>query len=465
MIALKASQIAQIVGGELIGGDSTVTAAPVFDSSTAIPGSIFLALRGEKTDGHKFIEDAFTHGAVLALVTVASPQRCIVVPDVLAALNKLAAYVRSELKDLQVIALTGSQGKTTTKDLLQHILESVGKTVAPIGNFNNELGTPITLLQCDKDTKFCILEMGARHIGDIALLCEMAKPNIGMVLRVGTAHIGEFGSAEAVAQTKSEMISSLAPEAIAILGQYDTFTPKMKSLHQGEVISFGETIAADIRATDIEIREGRPHFDLVTPAGRAAVGLRIVGIHQVANALAAAAAATALGASIDQIAVALSTAEVHSKWRMEIHELGNVVLINDAYNSSPESAEAALRTLVLFAQERGGQSWAFLGKMHELGESSADRHADIGTLASELGIDNLVCIGAPEYSANLAKSNAMAIHLCTNKEAALQLAQEMRAGDVVLVKASRAEKFEEIAQGIQEQIALLIAENKKEGER
>lgn len=286
-----------------------------------------------------------------------------------------------------------------------------------------------------------------------------------MVLRVGTAHIGEFGSAEAVAKAKSEMISSLAPEAIAILGQYDTFTPKMKSLHKGEVISFGETTAADIRATDIEIREGRPHFDLVTPAGRAAVGLRIVGIHQVANALAAAAAATALGASIDQIAVALSTAEVHSKWRMEIHELGNVVLINDAYNSSPESAEAALRTLVLFAQERGGQSWAFLGKMHELGESSADRHADIGTLASELGIDHLVCIGAPEYSANLAKSNAMAIHLCANKEAALQLAQEMRAGDVVLVKASRAEKFEEIAQGIQAQIALLIAENKEEGER
>lgn len=465
MIALNASEIAQIVGGELIGGDVTVTAAPVFDSTHAIPGSIFLALRGEKTDGHKFIEDAFNHGAVLALVTAASPQRCIVVSDVLAALNKLAAYVRSELKELQVIALTGSQGKTTTKDLLQHILESVGKTVAPIGNFNNELGTPITLLQCDEETKFCILEMGARHIGDIALLCEMAKPNIGMVLRVGTAHIGEFGSPEAVAKAKSEMISSLAPEAIAILGQYDTFTPKMKSLHKGDVISFGETTAADIRATDIEIREGRPHFDLVTPAGRAAVGLRIVGIHQVANALAAAAAATALGASIDQIAVALSTAEVHSKWRMEIHELGNVVLINDAYNSSPESAEAALRTLVLFAQERGGQSWAFLGKMHELGESSADRHADIGTLASELGIDHLVCIGAPEYSANLAKSNAMAIHLCANKEAALQLTQEMRAGDVVLVKASRAEKFEEIAQGVQAQIALLIAENNEEGER
>jgi UDP-N-acetylmuramoyl-tripeptide--D-alanyl-D-alanine ligase len=456
MIALNASEIAKIVGGELIGSDVKITTAPVFESSQATPGSIFLALKGENTDGHKFIADAFAYGAVLALVTAASPERCIVVPDVIAALNKLAAYVRGQLKDLKVIALTGSQGKTTTKDLLRHILDSVGNTVAPLGNFNNELGTPITLLQCDETTKFCILEMGARHLGDIALLCEMAKPNIGMVLRVGTAHIGEFGSAEAVAKAKSEMISSLPPEAIAILGQYDAFTPQMKSLHKGEIVSFGETTGADIRATDIEIREGRPHFDLVTPAGRAAVGLRIVGIHQVANALAAAAAASVLGASIDQIAVALSTAELHSKWRMEIHEFRNIVLINDAYNSSPESAEAALRTLVLFAQERGGRSWAFLGKMQELGESSVDRHADIGTLASELGIDHLVCIGAPEYSSKLSASDATAIHLFTNKSEALQLAHEMSSGDVVLVKASRSEKFEELARELETQIKLLI---------
>ena len=193
MITLKASEIASIVGGELKGSDVSVTAAPVFDSAQATPGSIFLALIGEKTDGHNFIADAFSRGAVLALVTAASPERCIVVPDVLKALNKLAAHVRNLLKDLQVVALTGSQGKTTKKDLLQHVLENLGSTVAPTGNFNNELGTPITLLQCDEKTKFCILEMGARHIGDIALLCEMAKPNIGMVLRVGSAHIGEFG--------------------------------------------------------------------------------------------------------------------------------------------------------------------------------------------------------------------------------------------------------------------------------
>ena len=310
--------------------------------------------------------------------------------------------------------------------------------------------------------------MGARHIGDITLLCEMAKPNIGMVLRVGSAHIGEFGSAEAVAKAKSEMISSIDPEAIAILGQYDAFTPQMSSLHKGKIVSFGETTSADVRATDIEIREGRPHFDLVTSAGRAAVGLRIVGIHQVANALAAAAAASALGASIDQIAVSLSTADIRSKWRMEIEELQNIVLINDSYNSSPESVEAALRTLVLFAQERGGQSWAFLGKMHELGESSVGRHADIGTLASELGIDHLVCIGAPEYSAKIPGSTATEIHLFEEKVDALQLVHEMSAGDVLLVKASRAEKFEELAQAISSKISEVISaesEISEEGER
>jgi UDP-N-acetylmuramoyl-tripeptide--D-alanyl-D-alanine ligase len=448
MITLRASEIAKIVGGKLIGDDIAVTGAPVFDSSAATPGSIFLALKGEKADGHSFINSAFANGAVLAFVTVASEQRCIVVPDVMSALSKLAAHVRSSLKDLTVIAITGSQGKTTTKDLLQHILDSVGKTVAPVGNFNNELGTPITLLQCDESTKFCILEMGARHIGDIEALCQMAKPNIGMVLRVGTAHIGEFGSAEAVAVAKSEMISSLDQSAIAILGQYDDFTKQMQTLHKGKVLTFGESTSADVRATDIEIREGRPHFDLVTPAGRAAVGLRIVGVHQVANALAAAAVASALGASIDLIAGALSTAEVHSKWRMQISEFKGFVLINDAYNSSPESAEAAMRTLVLFAQERGGQSWAFLGKMHELGASSRERHAGIGTLALELGIDHLVCIAAPEYAEAIGANSAMTVHLFENKDDALSLVDQMRSGDVILVKASRAEAFEEIALAI-----------------
>jgi UDP-N-acetylmuramoyl-tripeptide--D-alanyl-D-alanine ligase len=448
MIHLQASQIAKIVGGELVGTDVAITAAPVFNSNQATDGSIFLALVGEKTDGHEYISDAFTHGAVLAFVTREVPERCIVVKDVIAALNLLASFVRHALPDLKVIALTGSQGKTTTKDLLHHILETVSPTVAPAGNFNNELGAPITLLQCNERTKFCILEMGARHVGDIASLCKMASPDIGAVLRVGTAHVGEFGSEELVAKAKSEMVSSLADSAIAVLGQYDIYTPAMSSLHKGTTVTFGETTSADVRATDIEIREGRPHFDLVTPAGRASVALRIIGIHQVANALAAAAIATKLDISIDVIAGALSTAELHSKWRMEISEIDGLVLINDAYNASPESTEAALRTLLLFAQERGGQSWAFLGKMHELGASSHEHHARLGTLASELGIDHLVCVGSPEYAAQLNSSSATTVHLFESKESAAELVGQMSQGDVVLVKASRAEKFEEIAQQI-----------------
>ncbi len=448
MIDLQASQIAKIVGGELVGTDVTVTAAPVFNSGQATEGSIFLALVGEKTDGHKYISDAFTHGAVLAFVTREVPERCIVVKDVIAALNLLAAFVRNALPDLKVVALTGSQGKTTTKDLLQHILGTVSPTVAPIGNFNNELGAPITLLHCDEKTKFCILEMGARHVGDIATLCKMASPDIGVVLRVGTAHVGEFGSEELVAKAKSEMISSLSDSAIAVLGQYDRFTPAMSSLHKGETVTFGETTGADVRATDIEIREGRPHFDLVTPAGRASVALRIVGIHQVANALAAAAIATKLNISIDVIAGALSTADLNSKWRMEISELDGLVLINDSYNASPESTQAALRTLLLFAQERGGQSWAFLGKMHELGASSHEHHSRLGTLASELGIDHLVCVASPEYAELMDNAGATTVHLLDTKESAANLVSQMSQGDVVLVKASRAEKFEEIAEMI-----------------
>ena len=292
--------------------------------------------------------------------------------------------------------------------------------------------------------------MGARHKGDIAHLCSIAQPNIGLVLKVGTAHVGEFGSVAAIAETKSELISSLSPEATAILGTYDEYTPKMAALHKGKKITFGEGSECDIRATDIEVREGRAHFDLVTPEGRSAVGLRLVGLHQVANALAVASVATVLGFSLDQIASGLSTAESHAKWRMEIHELPSLVLINDAYNASPEAMAAALQTLVLFAQERGGESWAFLGKMHELGASSHEHHSRLGTLASELGIDHLVCVSSPEYAALLNSTSATTIHLLDSKESAADLVSQMSQGDVVLVKASRAEKFEEIAEMIKD---------------
>lgn len=446
MIALRASEIADIVGGELHGEDVTVTKAPVLNSNQAIAGSIFLAIQGEHQDGHDFVEDARVHGAVLTLASKPVPGPHIIVSDVVTALGKLAHYVRVQLPDLKVVAITGSQGKTTTKELLASVLSNIADTVAPSGNFNNDLGMPISLLECTKETKYCVVEMGARHEGDIAKLAAIAEPNIGVVLKVGSAHIGEFGSVEIIARTKSELISALTPNATAILGTYDDFTPKMASLHKGKNVFFGESSDCQIRATDIEFREGRAYFDLITPEGRTAVGLRIVGLHQVANALAVAAVATQLGLSLDQIASGLSTAESGAKWRMEITELPELLLINDAYNASPESMVAALQTLALFAQERGGESWAFLGKMRELGESSQSDHAAIGTLASELGIDNLVCIGAPEYASSLADGTHTTVFISEGKDEAREIARNISQGDVVLFKASRSEKLEELAE-------------------
>jgi len=445
MITLTAGEIGLLLGGEIhCDKDLLVSKAPVFDSRKATPGCIFLALKGEVADGHDFAADAYRAGAMFSLTTRRIDGPCIVVEDVLEALSILATFVRKRLTNLKVIGITGSQGKTSTKDLLTHMLSNVGPTVSPAGSFNNDLGLPITLLECDDDTKYCVLEMGARHKGDIARLCSIAQPNIGVVLTVGTAHLGEFGSVEAIAETKSELIQTLQPEGIAVLGSYDKYTPAMSSLHSGRVINFGS--GCEVRAAEIEIREGRPHFDLVTPAGRDAVGMRLVGEHHIANALAAAAVGTALDLPIEIIASSLSTAENSSKWRMEVRDLFGLLLINDSYNANPESMAAALRSLVLFAQERGGESWAFLGKMHELGESSAQRHAAIGTLAQEIGIDHLVAIGAPEYGAS---QGQMITHHYASIDECLSMTDHFSAGDVLLVKASRSEGFEILAQKLE----------------
>ena len=449
MIALTAREIADIVHGELnCAEDILVTREPTFDSREAQSGSIFLALKGDFHDGHDFAQSAVAHGAAVVLASRVVEAPCIVVPDVLIALGRLAHYVRQHLPNLKVIGITGSQGKTTTKDLLAWILRLQAETVATHASFNNELGAPITLLRCTQTTQFCILEMGARHLGDIKALCEIAEPDIGVVLEVGRAHIGEFGSVQAVAQTKSELVNNLRAGGTAILGRYDEFTPRMTEGLKVPTLTFGQTHEADIRATDIDIREGRAHFDLVTPQGRQAVALRLVGAQQIPNALAAAAVCTALHIPIDVIAGGLSTAELQSKWRMELHEVEDLLIINDAYNANPDSTSAALRTLSLFAQERGGQSWAFLGRMHELGETQTDEHALIGLLAQSLGIDNLVCIGAPEYARDLPEDGPVDLYFCNSKEEAREISNYFSPGDVVLVKASRAERLEELVKSL-----------------
>lgn len=445
MITLKSSEIARIIAGTLHGDDVEVTAPAFLASNECINGSIFIALQGERVDGHDFIDDAFSHGAVLAITSRVVSRRCIVVSDVAKALALLATYVRENLKTLRVIGITGSQGKTTTKELLFETLSAHGKTIATKGNNNNELGVPLTLLRCDESTQYCIVEMGARHVGDIAALSRIAKPDIGVVLRVAAAHIGEFGSLERIALAKSEMISSLADDSVAILGQYDPFTQAMSSLHQGRTLTFGEDSSSLVRATDIELREGRAHFDLVTPEGRSTVALRQYGLHQVPNALAAATVAHVLGLSTDQIATALSTAEMHAAMRMQVIELSDLTLINDAYNASPDSMAAALATLAHLSQERGGESWAFLGNMRELGESTTSSHREIGTLCSELRIDHLVTVNAPDYAAGVGSGSQTSVHLCSTKEEALALLSHLNRGDVVLCKGSRSERLEEVA--------------------
>jgi UDP-N-acetylmuramoyl-tripeptide--D-alanyl-D-alanine ligase len=440
VIKLKASQIAEIVGGSLnVDPNVEVWLAPEFDSRKITPGSFFLALQGENADGHDFIENAISNGAAFALVSKESKFANIQVPNVLAALSKLASFVRLQLPELKVIGITGSQGKTTTKDLLHHILEGVAPTVSPENSFNNELGAPLNLLRCTKETRFCIAELGARHVGDIKALAEVVKPDIGVVLKIGSAHMSEFGSVENIAKAKAELIEALPTDGVAVLGLYDEFTPKMADGFSGRVITFGELQDANVRAADIEIREGSPHFDLVDGEGRVSVGMRLIGAQQIPNALAAAAAAIALGVPNEHIATALSTAVSRSKWRMELHELPGLLIINDAYNANPDSMEAALFSLRLFAQERGGSAWAFLGKMHELGASSSQAHQKIGTLTRDLGVDHLVAINAADYGASLNFENW---------EGALSLLNEIAPGDVVLVKASRAEGLERLVEAL-----------------
>jgi UDP-N-acetylmuramoyl-tripeptide--D-alanyl-D-alanine ligase len=446
MIPLSALEIARITGGQLFGdGEIVVTQSPSFDSRELLSGAMFLALIGENSDGHDFAGSAISNGAVLVLCTRRVDAPCVVVSDVIAALGKLAGFVRSQLESLLVIGITGSQGKTTTKDLLSAILRLDGETVATEASFNNELGLPITLLKCVETTKYCVLEMGARHKGDIADLCKIAHPNIGVVLTVGTAHLGEFGSQEAIAEAKAELVQNLPKDGIEILGTYDDFTPRMASGIDVRTVTFGEGHDADVRATDIDVREGRAQFDLVTSAGRSSVALRLVGAHQVSNALAAAAVCTELKIPIDIIAVGLSTAEISSKWRMEIHESQNLLLINDAYNANPDSMRGALKTLALFAQERGGQSWAFLGRMHELGPTSANAHSDIGGEAENLEIDHVVLIDAPEYRLGINETSATSVHMVQTQDQALSLWEYFSPGDVILVKASRAEHLEVLA--------------------
>ena len=448
MIKLSAQDFASVVSGSLhdISPSQILDQDPVINSKDASAKNFFVAFKGEKFDGHDFVSEALNSGAKFSLVSKSVSGPHVLVSNVGQALIDLARFVRTQLPNMKVIGITGSQGKTTTKEFLYSVLQNEGTTVATAGNFNTDIGVPLTLLRSTEATKFCILEMGARHVGDIAKLTELANPNVGVVLVVGTAHLGEFGSVEAIAKTKSELIKALSPKMTAVLGTYDQFTPKMADSLDLNTVLFGD--GQIVRAADIELHGGFAHFDLVTPAGRNSVALQVIGEHQIPNALAAAAAAFSLGVKNESIAIGLTTALLSSKWRMQIETINGIQIIHDYYNANPESMKAALKTLVLLSQESGGASWAILGKMHELGSKESSGHLEVAEFASQLGVDHLVSVAPAVYqeSNNQSSDENMLIHNCSSAAAVLELVNNISTGDVILLKASRSEKFEDLAE-------------------
>ena len=448
MIKISAQDFASVVSGSLhdISPSQILDQDPVINSKDASAKNFFVAFKGEKFDGHDFVSEALNSGAKFSLVSKSVSGPHVLVSDVGQALIDLARFVRSQLPNMKVIGITGSQGKTTTKEFLYSVLQNEGTTVATAGNFNTDIGVPLTLLRSTEETKFCILEMGARHVGDIAKLTELANPNVGVVLVVGTAHLGEFGSVEAIAKTKSELIKALSPKMTAVLGTYDQFTPKMADSLDLNTVLFGD--GQIVRAADIELHGGFAHFDLVTPAGRNSVALQVMGEHQIPNALAAAAAAFSLGVKNESIAIGLTTALLSSKWRMQIETINGIQIIHDYYNANPESMKAALKTLVMLSQESGGASWAILGKMHELGSKESSGHLEVAEFASQLGVDHLVSVAPAVYqeSNNQSSDENMLIHNCSSAAAVLELVNNISTGDVILLKASRSEKFEDLAE-------------------
>ncbi|MEV5790583.1 UDP-N-acetylmuramoyl-tripeptide--D-alanyl-D-alanine ligase [Streptomyces sp. NPDC052192] len=453
MIALSLAEIAAVVGGQTYDIPDPavqVTGPVVRDSREVEPGSLFVAFVGEHADGHDFAEAVVGAGAVALLASRPVGVPAIVVDDVQAALGALARHVVERL-GATLVALTGSAGKTSTKDLIAQVLRTKAPTVFTPGSLNNEIGLPLTALSATEETRFLVLEMGARGIGHIRYLTGLTPPKIGLVLNVGSAHIGEFGGREQIAQAKGEMVEGLPEEGAAILNADDPLVRAMASRTKARVILFGESDEADVRAENVHLTEnGQPAFSLRTPSGCSDVTMRLYGEHHVSNALAAAAVAHELGMSADEIARALSEAGSLSRWRMEVTERPDgVTVVNDAYNANPESMRAALRALA--SMGKGRRTWAVLGQMAELGDEALAEHDAVGRLAVRLNVGKLVAVGGREASwlqlgaYNEGSWGEESVHVSDAQAAVDLLRSELRPGDVVLVKASRSVGLERVA--------------------
>jgi UDP-N-acetylmuramoyl-tripeptide--D-alanyl-D-alanine ligase len=452
VIPLSLAAIAEITGATP--GPMTDTAAVassvVIDSRQAGPGALFAALPGERVDGHDFAAAALGRGAVAVLASRPVGVPALITPDVPGALAALARAVTGALPGLTIAGITGSMGKTTTKDLAAQLIERLGPTVAPHGSYNNEIGHPLTVLRVTEQTRYLVLELSARGAGHIAQLCAVAPPRLGVVLCVGHAHTGEFGGLAAVARAKAELPAALPPDGVALLNADDPLVLAMAERTAARVVTFGTSPGATVRADGVTLgSDGRASFTLVTPAGTAFVRLRLLGAHNVANALAAAALAAELGLPVADVADGLSAATARSKWRMEVTERPDgITVINDAYNASPEAVAAALETLAVVA--RGRRAFAVLGHMAELGGESARWHEQAGGLAARAGLAGLIVVGedaAPMLSGAKAERSwhGELISVPDSGEAVAVLGNLLAPGDVVLVKASRAAGLERVA--------------------
>ena len=499
MIQLTIAEIAEIVGGRLdnvANPQAKVIGTVEFDSRQISPGSLFLALPGAKVDGHDFAEKAHAAGAVVTLAARPVGTPAIIVPSqakaeagsqayvfahdedgsvraLLTALAKLARAVVTRLTSrwgLSVVGVTGSAGKTSTKDMLAALLSTAGPTVAPPGSFNNEIGHPYTALRCHEDTQFLVTELSARGLGHIAQLAEIAPPQIGAVLNVGTAHLGEFGSKDTIAQAKGELIEAV-PEAsaggVAVLNADDPAVVQMATRTQGKIVTFsanGDT-QADYYATDVRLDElARASFLLHSPEAQPVqVRLQVAGKHQIANALAAAAVAAAAGVPLETIGTTLCDYVAVSAHRMDIRQRGaNVTIINDAYNANPESMRAGLAALAASAGtttqledtqlEDSGQAVAVLGEMSELGTDAVAAHRELGTQLAAYGVHTLVAVGKTDNIAALtegAQEVGVLTHHVADVTGATRTVEEIlglaQRRVVVLVKASNAWRLWRVA--------------------
>jgi UDP-N-acetylmuramoyl-tripeptide--D-alanyl-D-alanine ligase len=471
MIALTLGEIAKTVGGRLHGatGDEVVTGTVEFDSREIGPGGLFVAVPGARVDGHDFAAKAVAAGAVGVLAARPVDAPAVLVPPVehahtrafalhgdtdgsgaavLAGLAALAGVVAERLieRGLTVIGVTGSSGKTSTKDLLAQLAEPMGPTIAPPGSFNNEVGHPWTVLRADEATRYLILELSARGPGHIRALCETAPPEIGVVLNVGTAHLGEFGTREEIARTKGELVEALPESGLAVLNADDPLVAAMAARTKARVLLVGRDPSADVRAVDVELDEqARARFRMITPQGDANVQLGLHGEHHIGNALAVAAVALELCSDVKEIAAQLSSAKRRSARRMEVTTRPDgVTVVNDSFNANPESMSAALHTLAsIAAGDR--RSWAVLGMMADLGDSQDAAHEEIGRLAQRLGIDHLVVVGERAAKMLIGENSV----LVPDVDAAVALLRErLRPNDVVLTKASKVEALWRVADAL-----------------